>query len=436
MILDTLSNLVAGLFTAGDKLAHDRFGLQMKERTELDAAYRGDWIARKVIDIPPFDMTREWRRWQADAAAIAAIEAEEARLDVRRKAARALRMARLYGGAVLVLGLGDADPLQPLPARVAVGSLRYLHALSRWDVVAGPLALDVLSPGFLEPSWYEIASSGRSYVRLHPSRVIRLQGAEVPDWRLHGTDGWGDSVLQAIWDALYHAGLAAQAIASMIHEARVDVISVPRLSENLTTENYAKRLIERFTLSNRMKSINQTLLLDTDEKWDRKQTSFAQLPDVLDRYLQIAAGAADIPATRLLGQSPAGMNATGESDLRNYYDRIAADQKVMLGPALARLDEVLIQSALGTRPPEIHYDWMPLWGLSESERADVALKKAQATQIYAANALLPPAVLAKLVPNQLTEDGTYPGIEAAMAEHANGVAMTGTAAAAAGGVAE
>jgi hypothetical protein len=84
LFLDTLTNLVAGLFSGKDKLAHDRFGLVPQDRGQLDAAYRGDWLARKVIDVPPFDMTREWRRWHADPAQIAAIEAEEARLGVQR----------------------------------------------------------------------------------------------------------------------------------------------------------------------------------------------------------------------------------------------------------------------------------------------------------------------------------------------------------------
>ncbi|KGM30218.1 anti-CBASS protein Acb1 family protein, partial [Inquilinus limosus] len=89
MFLDTLTNVLAGLFTARDKLAHDRFLHVVQDRGQLEAAYRGDWIARKVIDVPPFDMTREWRRWHADPAQIAAIEAEEARLGVQRKVARA-----------------------------------------------------------------------------------------------------------------------------------------------------------------------------------------------------------------------------------------------------------------------------------------------------------------------------------------------------------
>ena len=83
---------------------------------------------------------------------------------------------------------------------------------------------------------------------------------------------------------------------------------------------------------------------------------------MLDRFLQSVSGAADIPGTRLLGQSPAGMNATGESDLRNYYDRLQA---------MFRMDEALIRSALGSRPADVYYDWAPLWGMSEKEKADV-----------------------------------------------------------------
>jgi phage-related protein (TIGR01555 family) len=418
LFLDTLTNLVAGLFTGKDKLAHDRFGLVPQDRGQLDAAYRGDWIARKVIDVPPFDMTREWRRWHADPAQIAAIEAEEARLDVQRKVARALRLARLYGGAALVLGAGDGDPAQPLPP-LGREALRYLHVMHRWEIVPGEIDRDVLSAGFGEPGWYQVASAaspgavgaGAGGVRLHPSRVVRLSGAELPDGP--GADGWGDSVLQAVMDAIRQAGLATQGVATLIHEAKLDVIRIPQLTQNLAQADYAKRLVDRFTLANTMKGLVNALVIDKEEEWDRKQLSFAQLPEIMQQYLQIAAGAADIPATRLLGQAPAGLNATGEGDIRNYYDRIAAEQRVMLGPALRRLDDALILSALGTRPPEIRCEWAPLWQLGATEAATMAKTKAETSALYAASGLIPPEVLARAVRNQVVEDGTYPGIEAA-----------------------
>ncbi|MFE0754164.1 DUF1073 domain-containing protein [Inquilinus sp. NPDC058860] len=419
MFLDTLTNVIAGLFTAKDKLAHDRFGLVLQDRGQLDAAYRGDWIARKVIDVPPFDMTREWRRWHAAPDQIEAIEAEEARLGVQRKVARALRLARLYGGAALVLGAGDGDPAQPLPP-LGRGALRYLHVMHRWEIAPGEIDRDVLSPGFGEPGWYQVASAQQGSVRLHPSRVVRLPGAELPDGA--GADGWGDSVLQAMMDAIRQAGLAAQGVATLIHEAKLDVIRIPQLTQSLAQDDYARRLVERFALANTMKGLVSALVIDKEEEWDRKQLSFAQLPEVMQQYLQIAAGAADIPATRLLGQAPAGLNATGESDIRNYYDRIAAEQRVTLGPALRRLDEALILSALGTRPPEIRFEWAPLWQLGAGEAAAIGKTKAETSSLYAASGLIPPEVLARAVRNQIVEDGIYPGIEAAYAVVGEGAA--------------
>ena len=94
-----------------------------------------------------------------------------------------------------------------------------------------------------------------------------------------------------------------------------------------------------------MKSINNLLLLGDGETWSRQSIDFAGLPEMVRTFLQVAAGAADIPVTRLLGQSPAGLSATGDSDTRNYYDMIAARQELDLRPQLERLDALLLRSA-------------------------------------------------------------------------------------------
>jgi hypothetical protein len=137
--------------------------------------------------------------------------------------------------------------------------------------------------------------------------------------------------------------------------------------------------------------------------------------------LQIVSGAADIPATRLLGQSPAGMNATGESDLRNYYDRLSAMQELEMTPATALLDECLIRSALGSRDPDIHYKWAPLWGMSEKEKAEVFKMKADAARLIAGTgtspALMPIEALSDALVNELVEDGSLSGLEAAIEKY-------------------
>lgn len=104
-------------------------------------------------------------------------------------------------------------------------------------------------------------------------------------------------------------------------------------------------------------------------------------------------------------------------NLTNYYDRLSAEQNTDLTPEMERLDEMLIRSSLGNRPPEVHYRWNPLWQMSEAQKADIWLKRAQATQIYVTTNIVPEEVLTAGVRNALIETGEYPGIEAAYEDY-------------------
>lgn len=419
-MLDRLTNFVSGLGTAKDKSAQSVFGINILSLAELNAMHRSDWLARKIVDIIPFDMTREWRDWQADDPQIELLEEAERVLGYRQKVAEAMQRARLHGGAGIYIGTADADVSQELrPDAIGKDGITYLHVLSKEEITTGEIIRDVLSPFFGRPSYYELVGTGQS-VRIHPSRLIPFVGAPILDRMQSTQDAWGDSILQVVYDAVQNAASSQQHIASMLPEAKIDIIRVPQLSEHLSTEQGTRLLTQRFTLMNQLKSTINAVLLEGDgeggETWEQKTISFSEFPELMKLFLQIAAGAADIPVTRLLGQSPAGMNATGESDIRNYYDNIGARQELDLRPTLAPLDEAIIRHALGSRPKEIHYKWASLWQLDEVQKAEVAAKKAAATQVYVNSGLIPLDALAKATVNQLVEDGTYPGLEAAIDE--------------------
>ena len=106
-VFDTFQNLVSGLGSSKDKSVHTRYVMNLLGKDQLDIAYRADWVARKVVDAPPFDMTREWRGWRAEDKQIEKLIAEEDRLGLRWKVKRALVRGRLYGGGLLVMGVGN-----------------------------------------------------------------------------------------------------------------------------------------------------------------------------------------------------------------------------------------------------------------------------------------------------------------------------------------
>lgn len=412
---DTLYNLVAGLGTEKDKSTFSQFVITFLTQQQVEVAYRADWVSRKVVDCPAEDATREWRMWIADEAQVELIEACEKNLLIQRKVKQAMIKARLYGGAGIVMGVGKDDLKDELdPEKVKQGDLKFLHVMARHQLRASQLDLDVQSPGYGEPKSYTVGSmSGLN--EIHPSRVVRFMGPEVPSIEL-SIDGWGDSALQAVDTAVKNSGLAAEGIAALIWESKIDVIKLPEFMSSIGTAEYKTRLLERMKLASTAKSMVNTLLLDKEEEWDRIEQSFAGMPDLVKLYLLIASGAAGIPATIMLGQSATGLGATGEGDTRNYYDRVSSQQKNELTPSMRNLDEVIIRSALGSRPPTVRYDWRPLWQLTELERADTELKKAQAHKIDVDNGIILEDALRIGRQNQLMESGFYPGFEEALDE--------------------
>jgi len=426
-VRDSLSNLAASLGAGKDKAAYDSFVLFDLDRGQIEAMYRGDWLARKVVDIVPYDTVREWREWSGHRDDVVRVEAAERRLGLRKALQRALVLGRLYGGGAIVIGTGETDPAalaRPLdPDTMPRGGLKFLHAVSRWQLAAPAIDRDPLSPWFGEAVAYDVVAPGRGSLRLHPSRVVRFLGNAWPDPSL-GASVWSDSVLLALYDAIHAVALTMAGATSLMHEAKVDVVTVPNLSEHLSSADTTAQFSARFAYASAMKSINNLLLLGDGETWARQKIDFAGLPEMMRTFLQVAAGAADIPVTRLLGQSPAGLSATGDSDTRNYYDMISARQEVDLRPQLERLDRLILRSE-GIEPAALTFAFRPLWQMDAASQASVALAKAQATQIYAGLGLWPAETTARLVEAQLVEDGTYPGAEGVFAETGAGATDPG-----------
>ncbi|WP_313740477.1 anti-CBASS protein Acb1 family protein [Pseudomonas sp.] len=413
---DKLVNLVANLGTDRDKASSSIYAPTMLSEQELSNAYRGAWLPRKIIDIPPLDATRRWRGWQASKAQIERIESEEKRLDVRRKVKQAMTRARLFGGAAIYIGTGDRDTLLPLdPENLQQGGIKYLTVLSKRKLAPGDIEQDPQSDLFDRPKWYTLTGS---QIQVHPSRLIIFIGAELPDPELDVSVeyGWGDSVLQSILDTIKQSDSTMGNVASLVFEAKVDVIKIPDFMNQLQDKEFEKRVLERLRLAAMAKGINGQILLDAEEDYDSKSASFSSLPDVMDRFLQAVAGAADIPLTRLAGQSPAGMSSTGESDLRNYYDRIQAMQELDMRPALSVFDECLIRSALGKRDPKVHYTWLPLWQPTAAEKSENGKRLADTIKTLGDSKLFPPDALSAAATTVLVEESVLPGLEAAIAK--------------------
>lgn len=413
LMQDGLQNVVSGLGTARDKAAATVYFRTFLTDDQIEAAYATSALAQRIVDIPAEDAGREWREWQAKETQISAIEAEEKRLGLQGKLIEAVKASRLWGGAAILIGDGADDVSKPLdPARIGKGGIKYIDVFRRQELTAGDLQMDPRLPGYRRPKFFTMHSPSGDFP-IHPSRLVLLPGKKVPGGSAINSEFWGDSVLNAVLAAVQRDDASAANVESLLFEAKVDVLKVKNLTENLRSQGaaYEQLLLQRFKLANIGKGINGALLLDAEEEYEQKQASFGSIPDVLDRFAQRVSAYTGIPMTRLFGMSPGGLNATGDSDLRGYYDLVKVQQSLWIEPEMQVLDECLIRSALGGRPAEVHYNWRSLWQPSEKEIAENADKLMSALEKLERMGNTPPEAISRAGVNALTECGAFPGLE-------------------------
>ena len=118
-------------------------------------------------------------------------------------------------------------------------------------------------------------------------------------------------------------------------------------------------------------------LVNREDTIQNTQYTFTGLKDVYDSMCLDVSGASRIPVTKLFGRSPAGMNATGESDLKNYYDYVDSLREGTLRPILERLLPVILLSSIGYVPDDLDVQFPPLWTPTAKEVGEIAKAKGQ-----------------------------------------------------------
>jgi len=413
-ISDSFKNFVANLNTERDKQSGgDYYLLQFTDQQWSDV-YRTSWMARKVIDIPAKDATRKWREWEAEAAEIEPIEKEEKKFLLPQKVKLALQQSRLFGGAGIYFSIKNDDAALPLELNtVKKGDLEFITVFPKGVLTAGEIDQDPMSEYYGLPEYYEVSGTSEGSAKIHRTRLAIFNGNEIlaPQQVVATNDGWGDSVLQSAYDAVRSADSTAMNIASLVYEAKVDILKVPDLADIMASERQRTLLEQRVVLSGQLKGNNGMMVIDKDEDYDQKTFHFNGLTDISIQTLQSVSGAADIPVTRFLGQSPAGLTSTGESDLKNYYDSVNSMQSLNMTPALHNLDEVLIRSALGNRPEDVSYEWASLWQMSDAEKSKISKETAETINALVDSQLFDESALGEAAANLLIEHSILPSFE-------------------------
>lgn len=369
--VDSWSNALAGLGTERDKATHWRYqprGASNDALLELFAdAYAHDDVTQAVASrVADAMLSQGWEIWRGEERAMR-IEETLLELGAEDELRDAKAWEDLLGGSAVLLGADDGRPLEePLDDR-AVRSLSFLRALDRRDVVP-----DTARPGILRLRFY------RGDLTAHESRLLLFRGRRLPARERRLRQGWGVGVVEPAWDEIeqFHATWAA--VRHLLVDSAQGVFRVAGVQDAVGAGLH-DQLQERMRQVDQMRSVARSLVLDLAESFERQVASLTGYADVLDKAFERLAQAVAMPVTVLVGMSPAGLSATGESDVRLWYDRVARDRRRGVEPAVRRLARLAAVS-LGEDPDGLTVVWPSLWQPTDEERATARKAEAEADQ--------------------------------------------------------
>jgi hypothetical protein len=207
---------------------------------------------------------------------------------------------------------------------------------------------------------------------------LRFEGDDLPYYQRLSENLWGLSVLESVFDRILAFDSSTQGAAQLVYRAHIRNLSIQGLREIIGTGGkMLEALIEQIEWMRRWQGNEGVTILDAEDRFESLQYTFAGLDTVLIQMGQQISGALQIPLVRLFGQSPAGLNSTGESDMRMYYDGILSQQERHLRPPLEVLIRVIAKSEEVKLPENFNFDFVPLWQLAPEQKASIS---AQVTQ--------------------------------------------------------
>ncbi len=383
-----------------------RFGVMEGEYLglgDLENLYNFDGVCARVVDAVPEHALRQGftvstGESEQETALLAAIDD----LHVVEFVRRAWTWGRLFGGGALLIGADDGcAPEEPLDES-QLRRVLWLADIDRRDLYPLTWESDFDSPRFGQPVLYSLTRMGgtRSQtLTVHHTRLVRFEGPTPTRRRRLTLNGWGDSVLQRCYQEVMQLRGAFAASGELVQQASQGVIKMKGLMDMMASDS-DDLVKKRLWLMNQSISVARAMLLDADgEDYSRSDAgSLGGVADIMDRMVNMVASVSKIPVTVLMGQAPAGLNATGDSDIRNWYDALASEREHVLRARLDRIVRLVLISREGpTRgvEPEGWRVVLPsLWQPTPVEEADIRAKQATIDTAYITAQVLTPEEVA------------------------------------------
>lgn len=352
-------------------------------------------------------------------------------LGVRERVYSGAIWGRLFGGGGVILGVTGGGSLTSKLDDTKVKGLEFLIDVDRQDLIPQTWNADGTVETF---TWTQITAGGlgNGQPRLvHASRVVLFPGVKTTNRARARNMGWDHSVIQRIYNTLLGVDGMWTSLEHMFGDMSQAVFKlqgfIAAMAEADSADGQAT-VTTRIQLMDTLRSVARAIVLDAGDETGAGAESFevvergalTGVDGILDKAFIRLACAARMPVTVLMGQSPAGMDATGDSDLEIWGNEVQTYRRHVIEPRLERIVNMIARE-FGETDPQWTIDWPNLRHTTETE--DATLEKMRvdtAIALITAQVALPEEValsLPKIAPTlglDLNEDARETALEMAL----------------------
>lgn len=399
-----------------DKTLGSYFEAELVDQETALEIWRGDDLGGRLVELLPHDMTRQgWDlNIEDDDTRIAEdVDAAAREFHVSENLYLGLCYGRALGGGGLFIIVDDGVRDLTVPLREdRIKSFLGLNLLTPRELIPYRWYGDPTKPNYGDVAIYHLmpldappGSVVTDFPMVHESRIIRFNGTVTTKRARFARSvhlGWDDSIFTRIRQPLADFQAAMRATNILVQDFAPAVFKALRLAELLAAakaKSTALNINDRLSAMEFGSSNAKVKIIDEKEEYKRESVSVAGLPELLERLMLKLAGASSTPVSLLMGQAPSGLNATGDSDIRWWYDHVAAFQKKQAYKPLRRIYRAIMAAKDGPTNGKIPENWdinfRPLWQMTPAEIAKMRFDIANADNLYIQNQTLTPEEVAR-----------------------------------------
>lgn len=329
-------------------------------------------LIRACIQTVSDDLSRKWIKIDGcdDPQKLEIIENELKKLHIKDLFHKAVTTTGYMGGAFIFIDTGEDDLTLPLAindlsAELKEGSKVKFVVVDPVNV--SPIEYNCINPlrdDYMQPRMWQVLGK-----RVHASRLLPFVENQPPMLLKPNYNFLGIPQAQILWDYVMHFNQTRASTARLLEKISLLVVQTD-MDAVLSDEHGIELFDAKMEFLERYRNNDSVFVCDKESEGVMNvQTTIAGCTDVVRQSLELIACINRTPAVKLLGISPSGFNATGESDLKNYYDYISSKQE-LYREQIQTIINVIQLVEFGTIDPAITFKFEPL---NEENKASQAM---------------------------------------------------------------